>query len=451
DDDDEDEDELTQRYLTIEEIYAISGMRVSKGDPLLKFSEDSIESVRKLLQSALADAKQEYNDAEKEYNLSALEAKTSLEKREVAKKYAAKIYKGKIKDVSNNISSMQVQLESDQAKVESLQEKIDSAYEKYVEANDTYTASKEYYEALVEGNSSLVISYMNTYLNAKNSYEKALETYENAVEALDKNNAEIASLKTNIYNSKASKLIETLALKADYDEAFLYGDYAELAYQAAIEDLKETLNEAKEDKETYEEKLEAFEALVGTDGILYAEEDGIITESNYSAGDELERTGSLFSYATDKDLSIAIDVTEEDVVYISVGEEVTVEFSAYPGEEYKGIITSINTTATSAGTPTVSYEVVVKIDGSLDKLFGGMTAKITFTTEFSDNTVYIDRKALVEEKGSYYVYKKTGLSGKELTPVTIGIKNESYVEILSGITEQDTVYIPTLVNGKADK
>ena len=284
DDDDEDEDELTQRYLTIEEIYAISGMRVSKGDPLLKFSEDSIESVRKLLQSALADAKQEYNDAEKEYNLSALEAKTSLEKREVAKKYAAKIYKGKIKDVSNNISSMQVQLESDQAKVESLQEKIDSAYEKYVEANDTYTASKEYYEALVEGNSSLVISYMNTYLNAKNSYEKALETYENAVEALDKNNAEIASLKTNIYNSKASKLIETLALKADYDEAFLYGDYAELAYQAAIEDLKETLNEAKEDKETYEEKLEAFEALVGTDGILYAEEDGIITESNYSAG-----------------------------------------------------------------------------------------------------------------------------------------------------------------------
>lgn len=59
-----------------------------------------------------------------------------------------------------------------------------------------------------------------------------------------------------------------------------------------MEDLKETLQEAEETKEKREEQLQAFEDFVGSDGILYATEDGVITEVSYEAGDRLTTTRS---------------------------------------------------------------------------------------------------------------------------------------------------------------
>ena len=66
-DDDDDDEETTMRYLTIKEVYAATGQRISEGDALMSFTEDSITSVRKLLENALVDAKADYSDAEDEY------------------------------------------------------------------------------------------------------------------------------------------------------------------------------------------------------------------------------------------------------------------------------------------------------------------------------------------------------------------------------------------------
>ena len=56
DDSEEDDDDTVQKYLKIEKIYAASGQRVTEGEELLKFTEDSVEAVRALLQNAVVEA-----------------------------------------------------------------------------------------------------------------------------------------------------------------------------------------------------------------------------------------------------------------------------------------------------------------------------------------------------------------------------------------------------------
>ena len=228
------------------------------------------------------------------------------------------------------------------------------------------------------------------------------------------------------------------------------GQNAQTTYNAAVEDLKETLQEAEETKEKREEQLQAFEDFVGSDGIIYATEDGVITEVSYEAGDRLTTTGALFSYATSDDMRISVDVTQEDIVDLQVGDAVDITFTAYPEDSYTGSILSINTTATSDYSNTVSYTVEISVEGALEKLYGGMTADVIFVTEEKEDILYVSRKAIVEENGKTYVYRKTALGGRELAEVETGITNGVDIEILSGLEEGDTIYLASKVSSEAE-
>ena len=228
------------------------------------------------------------------------------------------------------------------------------------------------------------------------------------------------------------------------------GQNAQTTYNATVEDLKETLQEAEETKEKREEQLQAFEAFIGSDGILYAAEDGVITEVSYEAGDRLTTTGALFSYATSDDMRISVDVTQEDIVDLQVGDAVDITFTAYPEDSYTGSILSINTTATSDYSNTVSYTVEISVEGELEQLYGGMTADVIFVTEEKEDVLYVSRKAIVEENGKTYVYRKTALGGRELAEVETGITNGVDIEILSGLEEGDTIYLASKVSSEAE-
>ena len=68
-----------------------------------------------------------------------------------------------------------------------------------------------------------------------------------------------------------------------------------------------------------------------------------------------------------------------------------------------------------------------------------MTADVIFVTEEKEDILYVSRKAIVEENGKTYVYRKTALGGKELAEVETGITNGVDIEILSGLEEGDTI------------
>ena len=451
DDEDSDDDEDTvQKYLKIEEVYAASGQRVTEGQELLKFTEDSVEAVRALLKNAVVEAQADYAEAESTYELSLLEAQTDYDTQKISASYAASIRNTSGTSVTNNVASLQVQLEQKKANKASLQEKLAEAQEDYQDALETYEAAKEGYEDAGMDNTVNFMVIQNGYLSAKSKYQQAKSALTLAETAVTDNESAIVDLENQLTAARAKQNIDRLDTEETYQEAVITGQNAETTYNAAVEDLKETLQEAEETKEKREEQLQAFEDFVGSDGILYATEDGVITEVSYEAGDRLTTTGALFSYATSDDMRISVDVTQEDIVDLQVGDAVDITFTAYPEDSYTGSILSINTTATSDYSNTVSYTVEISMEGELEQLYGGMTADVIFVTEEKEDVLYVSRKAIVEENGKTYVYRKTALGGRELAEVETGITNGVDIEILSGLEEGDTIYLASKVSSEAE-
>ena len=352
--------------------------------------------------------------------------------------------------MTNNVASLQVQLEQKQANTASLQEKLTQAQEDYQDALETYEAAKEGYEGAGTDNTVNFMTIQNGYLSARTKYQQAKSALTQAETAVTDNENAIAELTNQLAAAQAKQKIDKLDTEETYQEAVINGQNAQTTYNATVEDLKETLQEAEETKEKREEQLQAFEDFVGSDGILYATEDGVITEVSYEAGDRLTTTGALFSYATSDDMRISVDVTQEDIVDLQVGDAVDITFTAYPEDSYTGSILSINTTATSDYSNTVSYTVEISVEGALEKLYGGMTADVIFVTEEKEDILYVSRKAIVEENGKTYVYRKTALGGRELAEVETGITNGVDIEILSGLEEGDTIYLASKVSSEAE-
>lgn len=449
-DDSDDDDDTVQKYLKIEEIYAASGQRVTEGEELLKFTEDSVEAVRALLKNAVVEAQADYAEAESTYELSLLEAQTDYDTQKISASYAASIRNTSGTSVTNNVASLQVQLEQKQANTASLQEKLTQAQEDYQDALETYEAAKEGYEGARTDNTVNFMTIQNGYLSARTKYQQAKAALTQAETAVTDNESAITDLENQLAAARAKQTIDRLDTEETYQEAVITGQNAQTTYNATVEDLKETLQEAEETKEKREEQLQAFEDFVGSDGILYAAEGGVITGAGYEAGDRLTTTGIIFSYATADDMRISVDVTQEDIVDLQVGDAVDIAFTAYPEESYTGSILSINTTATSDYSNTVSYTVEISAEGALEKLYGGMTADVIFVTEEKEDVIYVSRKAIVEENGKTYVYRKTALGGKELAEVETGITNGVDIEILSGLEEGDTIYLASKVSSEAE-
>ena len=451
-DDDDDDEETTMRYLTIKEVYAATGQRISEGDALMSFTEDSITSVRKLLENALVDAKADYSDAEDEYQLALLEADTDYSKAQISASYASGIYKNSGTALTNEIKSLQVQIQQCENKTSSLDENITETQEKYDEALAAYNETKAAYEAASDSTDvySIAKEYQTLYLNAINSYQSAMTALQNAQTAKEENTSKIADLKSQLALAKSRYNVNSLAVEETYAETTLKGTNAEITYNATLESLKEDLAEAGDDLKNIQEQLDAFEAFVGEDGVLYATGSGIVTESTYSAGDELTKNGVLISYAAPGDMTISVDVEQEDIVTLSVGDEVEIEFTAYEGEIYAGTILSIDTTATSEDSKTVSYSVVIGVEGDTSKLYGGMVADVTFVIEEKENVLSVSRNAIVTEGNKTYVYHKNSFGKMELTEVTTGIRNGTSVEITSGLEEGETIYIASKVSSESE-
>ena len=220
---------------------------------------------------------------------------------------------------------------------------------------------------------------------------------------------------------------------------------AEVNYRAEQLSLAETLQDAEEELADAREKLEAFEAFVGEEGIVYAAGSGMVTLVGYAAGDSLTAAGTVISFAQAQDMTITVEVTQEDIVDLGVGDTVKIQFTAYEDTDYEGVITAMDTMTTS-GDSTVSYPVTIRVLGDTDALYDGMTADVTFVTAEREDTLFVTRSAIVEQNGKTYVYTDGENGEKVLTEVQTGLRNGLSVEIVSGLSEGQTYYIASRVS-----
>lgn len=437
-----DDEEEVIHYLEIGEVYAVSGQRISEGDPLFSITEKSRSAVIKKLQSNVTEKEIALASAQAQYNSQALEAKSTYDNSMLSYNSASAMLEAATTQLEEEINGLSAQTDVLELEINQCLEKLtdEDFLDSLSEAEQAYEREKETYEETDVHSVAAYTANYQSYESAKEQYESLLSQKEEWEETIERNQATILSNQEEM--EKAQSILE--AKKADaentYELSMGAGELAEEIYSYTVQSLQDAVDAAQEECAKAQETLQALEAFVGEDGIVCADGDGLVTAVYYEAGDELTAEGPLLSYVKETDYTVSIDVSEEDIADISIGDSVQIVFDAYPEETYTGTVLSVTTTKTSDYAKTVSYPVEIQIEGDTQKLYGGMTAGITFVTDSVTDVLYVSRKAIVEQDGKTWVYTGDG-EEKELTEVVTGFENSTVVEIKEGLSEGDVIYI----------
>ena len=160
-------------------------------------------------------------------------------------------------------------------------------------------------------------------------------------------------------------------------------------------------------------------------------------ETAVSSDDET----ALVTLSPDIKAEVTINVDESNILSLELGQTATVTIASIGDDVFRGSVTEINKTASSASGVT-RYSAVVTLDKAPEML-QGMTAKVVIRIEGVENAVIIPVEAVHQTSSRSFVYTSYDEELKEfggLTEVTVGITNSNDAEITSGLKEGDTVW-----------
>ena len=183
---------------------------------------------------------------------------------------------------------------------------------------------------------------------------------------------------------------------------------------------------------------------------------GTVIDKNYKAGETSEAGKVLCSIYDLSYLTMTLSVDELDISDIAVGQAVSITADAVEGKTYTGVVTKVSVAGTVSG-GTTTYPVTVRIDET-DGLLPGMNVDAAITLQSASDVLAVPTGALnrgntvLVTAGSPSASKGTLVENGEEAyysiPVETGASDSSYIEIVSGLQEGDTVaYIPQNSSG----
>lgn len=441
----DDEEEETEKYLKIEEVYIVPGERITESTPVFSLNRKSISDVRRQLESIQTEAEIVLAQAQKEYELGALSAGYGYQESILAGDLAESEYQINAALLEKEILQSAARIRILELEIEQIEEELEDTWEDYEELREVYEEAEYEFERCDESAITKYITLRDTWLKAKESYEQTRDDRLDKREQITEKQEEIVNIQeeTAVLQNKIQR--KSLDVRQSYDWAVLEKELAEEIYDYTVEALLEDVKTAETALAEAVQNLEDFEDFVG-DGTVYAQGGGLVTEVNYEEGEYLTKTGNLFSYVEDESYRITVDLSEEDIPAVRVGDSVTVEMSAYGEKRWTGTVSAIDTSASESYAATVSYPVTIQMEGDITKLYGGMSADVTFVTQEVEEALYVSKKAIQEQDGKTWVYTGDG-EEKELTEVETGFTDGVYVQIINGLSEGDTVFIKSRTAG----
>jgi HlyD family secretion protein len=152
--------------------------------------------------------------------------------------------------------------------------------------------------------------------------------------------------------------------------------------------------------------------------------------------DFVKEGDSLMDVADLNHVQIRAYFDEPDIGKLAAGQSVTVKWEAKEGLTWHGHIKLPPTTVITSGTRNVG-ECLITVDDAKGDLLPNTNVVVTVTTAHHLDVLSVPREALHTDGGDY-VYRI--VSNKLVhTPVQIGILDQTRVEIVSGLSEKDTV------------
>ena len=211
---------------------------------------------------------------------------------------------------------------------------------------------------------------------------------------------------------------------------------------------------------------------------LTAPKYGIVTSITKEEGEMavggMFNPGVLMTIADLSRMEVEVDVNENDVVNIEVGDTTEIEIDAYPDTTFFGIVSEIAHSAQSLNMGSqqqvTNFKVKVKMLSVPDRVRPGMSSTVNIITETIKDVVSIPIQSLTSRAEDYELetsetdeqksnFKKTNPidvvfilldafkdkkadDGKKYViakPVKVGISGENYYSIESGVEKDDLI------------
>lgn len=185
-----------------------------------------------------------------------------------------------------------------------------------------------------------------------------------------------------------------------------------------------------------------------TKSTLYAPIAGIVTKQDAKAGEIAVPNTTLITLMAERNLEIEAQVPEVDVGRIAVGKSVTIALDAFPGETFRGKVSYIDPAETIID-GVVNFKVTVTFDVGEEKFRSGLTANLEIESMKKEGVLIAPEFAIVEgDKGVFVRVPNTDGTTRD-EPVTLGIRSNGFVEIMSGVVENEAVVNVGLKTGVA--
>lgn len=290
-------------------------------------------------------------------------------------------------------------------------------------------------------------------------------------------------LEANLKSSEASlqmRVAELDKIKLEYErvkELHTKG----LSSDSEMENAQANYLGAKASKEVAEANVlqskaqlrEVMDILYKT--TIYSPMDGIVTQLNVEFGERV--LGSGYSQGTDimtvadlNNIEAVVDVDENDVVLVSVGDTANISIDAFGDKIFHGVVTEIGNSAKSAGFGTqeqvVNFSVKIKLIDLDPNLRPGMSCNADIETQTVSDVLSVPIQSVtartdipteedsVKSKESSEGDDNAGMTGKKkpkeviflvkdgkakMVVVETGISDDNYLQIKKGIEEGDQV------------
>ncbi|ABQ04704.1 efflux RND transporter periplasmic adaptor subunit [Flavobacterium johnsoniae] len=257
--------------------------------------------------------------------------------------------------------------------------------------------------------------------------------------------------------------------KSDWDKAISTYEVAKATKQNAYYNVQSASASVTEARDNLG-RTTIYAPADGTISVLNVELGERVLGTQQMAGTELLRVANL------NNMEVEVDVNENDIVKIKIGDEANVEVDAYLKKKFKGVVTSISNSASTTLTSdqVTNFKVKVRIlkESYQDLLEGkpdayspfrpGMTATVDIITTTKNNVLAVPISSVVVKSDTTAVkdFKVDDPNEKKTTPksdkkfecvfvkvgdkakiriIKTGIQDDTNIEVMSGLKSGDVV------------
>tara|TARA_B100000929_G_scaffold238638_1_gene195574 strand:+ start:1131 stop:2408 length:1278 start_codon:yes stop_codon:yes gene_type:complete len=297
----------------------------------------------------------------------------------------------------------------------------------------------------------------------QSSVQRARASYQNSKANYAQTQANLKQAEAD-YQRNKTLFEKGVISKAEWDGIVSNYEMAEANKESSYYNMQSTAATVTEAQDNLG-RTNIYAPMSGTISKLDAELGERVVGTQQMAGTEILRVANL------DNMEVEVDVNENDIVKVSVGDSTIVEVDAYLGKEFKGVVTEISNTADNELTTdqVTNFKVKVRIlkDSYLDLMEGrsenyspfrpGMTATVDIITNKRMDVIGIPISSIVIKSDTTSTKKSFGPGSSEegtekfecvfvkdggkakLRVVNTGIQDDSHIEITKGLKKGDIV------------